>query len=371
MKSPFAFRLFSTACLFAALQTHAGAATLTTSLVNFTSGDISVSDPYSTNSGATTQTNVSAASPALAQFDAATGVLTGATITIDSTRVQTIGGSASRTTSGYKIATFYGTSNANITAPGVNHTFTSITRTETCDMPNKTNTCSYGPDSTITDTDLNAATSALSSYVGAGTISTTLSLPQLQTNLTADTTLTGGNSTYTLNWSGTIAATYTYLLHAAPSFDGSSLQNSLTLDFGTVYQNDSVGPVGFSLFNPAGDRTGVNLTGISGIGDTSIFGTDLSLFANLLQGDSAAYNALFDTSTLGAFGATYTLDLADYMPDGSASSTQQYYSLQLNLAGNVIAAPEGTSTVPIPPSAWLLMSGLAGIAAVSRRRTVA
>ena len=137
----------------------------------------------------------------------------------------------------------------------------------------------------------------------------------------------------------------------------------MTLDFGTFHQNGAAGPLGFSLFNPSGDRTGLNLTGVAGAGDTAMLSTDLALFTNLLQGNSTGFSALFNTAQIGTYNAMYTLNLEDYLPGGAASSTRRAYSLQLNLTGTVAA-------VPVPPSLWLLMSGIAGMAAVGRRRSV-
>ena len=352
-------RIAVLALLSTALQTAAQGASIFITPVGFASGSKTVTDPYSTGAAATTQTDVSVATPTLPQFDAATGVLTGATVILNSTRTQTISGTS--THNGNKTLTFVGNSTAKITAPGVDNTFSSVTRSQSC---SGNGSCTYAANTTAPiATNLSTATTSLNSYVGTGTVGTTLTLPQLQTNMTiSSSTPSAGNSTYTLQWDGTIAATYTYLLHAAPSFDAGTTLTTLALDFGSVTQNSVISPLGFSLFNPAGDRTGLNLTGITGSGDTSILTTDLSLFSNLAQGGNSDFNAFLDTSTVGSFGASYTLNLADFMPAGAASSTESSYLLELNLTGEV------TAPVPIPASIWLLMSGWAGLVGVSRRR---
>ena len=97
---------------------------------------------------------------------------------------------------------------------------------------------------------------------------------------------TGTETTqYDLTWAGNLSATYTYLKHAAPSFESGSSIDSLTLDFGSVEQNSTIGSLGFSIFNLAdADRTGLDLISINATGDASVFGTDLIAFANLSQG---------------------------------------------------------------------------------------
>jgi hypothetical protein len=369
MRSVFVARIFSTLCLCAALPAYTSAATITVTAVNFASGNKTVTDPYTTGATATTQTNVSAATPALTQFDPATGVLTGTALSVTSSRQQTLSGSASKA-SGIPTttATFAGNSTANITAPGVNNTFSSISQSTSCMLsgnPARTCTPATQNGTVTTSGTFGVAAADLNAYVGTGTVGATLTLPQVQSNLTATNALNGGSSIYTVSWSGTLDATYTYLLHAAPSFDDTSSLTSLTLDFGTLYQNDAAAPLNFSLFNPSGDRTDVNLTGIAGTGDTSVLGTDLSLFNNLLQGDHVAFSALFDTSQIGNFAAAYTLSLEDFMPSGAASSTKQTYSLQLNLTGNVVAPQP--AVVPLPASAWLFLSALAGLGGIRRR----
>jgi hypothetical protein len=354
----FIWHITALALLSAALQTAANAATTTTT-VSFASGDKTVTDPYSTNATATTQTNVPVATPGLPQFDAAIGVLTGATVSVSSTRTETISGTS--TYSGNKTATFAGNSTAKIVAPDVDNTFVSVTRSQTC---SGNGSCSYAVNSTSTATNLNPTTiTSLNSYVGTGTVNgITLTLPQLQTNMTlSSSTASGGGSIYTLDWSGTIDATYSYLLHAAPSFDGGT-EMTLDLDFGSLAQNNGVSPLAFSLFNTAGDRTGLNLTGISaGTGDTSFLSTDVATLTNLLQGTSSNYNALFNTSTVGNYSASYTLYLSDYLPTGAASDTQYTYTMQLNLTGIVTA-------VPLPAAVWLFGSGMLGMIVIARRK---
>jgi hypothetical protein len=153
-----------------------------------------------------------------------------------------------------------------------------------------------------------------------------------------------------VEWAGDLQANYSYLLHAAASFDGSSVSNVLTLDFGTITQN-SAASLNFALFNLANaDRIGLDLDSVIGSGDTSAFDSGLSAFADLAQGGSLSFT--------GAFSAQYLLNLSD--ADFGASSTRQNHQLTLNLIGNV-------SAVPVPGAVWLFGSALVGFISVSRR----
>ncbi len=170
---------------------------------------------------------------------------------------------------------------------------------------------------------------------------------------------------YNLTWAGNLSATYSYLLHAAPSFNGSAPVNSLTLDFGTVAQNSSVSPLGFSIYNlTATDRAALDLDGFSltGGSDTSALDSDLAGFANLGQGGNQDFLATFDTTNTGSFLETYTLTLSD--ADVGAATSRSSYTLYLTLKGNVTAS----SSVPVPDTVWLFGSGLVGVVGISRRK---
>jgi hypothetical protein len=179
---------------------------------------------------------------------------------------------------------------------------------------------------------------------------TTLSRTQGQTS--------GSTTNYSVEWAGDLQANYSYLLHAAASFDGSSVSNVLTLDFGTITQN-SAASLNFALFNLANaDRIGLDLDSVIGSGDTSAFDSGLSAFADLAQGGSLSFIANLLTANTGAFSAQYLLNLSD--ADFGASSTRQNHQLTLNLIGNV-------SAVPVPGAVWLFGSALVGFISVSRR----
>jgi hypothetical protein len=306
----------------------------------------------------------------LGQFNASAGVLTGVEVQLNSSRTQTLSGSGSKAQGPSRTASGSGTSTAELTAPGIASTFTpSITQTNAgCTLSQgPSGSCAWGPTTsgaTATNGSSNAAGASLDSYVGGGAVNASLTLPSLSTTTTLSSIAGGGGSsstTYSVDWSGTVGATYTYLLHAAPSFDGSGSQNAMTLDFGTVIQGSSVSPLAFSVFNLANpDRVGLDLDSILGSGDSSTLTTNLAPFANLGQGSGNGFNAFLNTATLGSFAAQYILNLSD--ADVGASSSRSNYQLTLNLTGNV--AP-----VPVPAAVWLFGSALAGMGIIGRRKS--
>lgn len=368
------FQLTTIAALMGVSGISQAALTTSTGPVAF-SGTASVTaTANSTLSTSANNNNASAASVSLGQFNAATGVLTGVDVAISSNRTQSIQGVGSKNNGPGRTASGSGTSTAALTAPGISNSFApAITQAGTgCDLamgPTGAISCTWGPNtaaSTATDGSNSANTANLDDYVGAGTVSASLSLPSLSATSTLSRTQgqsSSSSTTYSVDWAGDVSATYSYLLHADASFNSSSALNSLTLDFGTVAQGSSASPLAFSLSNLANaDRVGLDLDSISGTGNTVQLSTDLATFAALSQGNSNLFNALLDTSTAGLFSAQYILNLSD--ADIGASSTRNSYQLTLNLTGNV--AP-----VPVPGAVWLFGSAMLGFLGIKRRKALA
>jgi hypothetical protein len=369
------FQLIACAVLSGVSGISQAALTTTSGPVSFngsasvTASGTSVLSATNTNNGATV------ANVALGQFDAAKGVLTGADVQLISSRTQTISGTGYKNNGPGRNASGSGISTAGLNAAGVSADFSPALSQagDLCSLaqgPTGNVTCGWGPSTssaTTTDTTANVDSANLNDYAGAGAVNASLSLP----SLSATTTLTrtqgqtsGSTTTYQVDWSGTLQADYRYLLNALASFDGSSVSNSLTLDFGNVTQFTSAS-LAFNVFNLADEnRIGLDLDSIAyGSGNTGAFSTDLSYFTNLVQGSNQAIVVSMLTSITGAFNAQYLLNLSD--ADFGASSTWRSQQLALNVVGNVVTA------VPVPGAVWLFGTAMAGLMGLGRRKQAA
>jgi len=332
----------------------------------------------------TTNTNMDTLQAAkVARFDSSLGVLTGATVNLTSTYRQTtsvtvVGGGTGANTGGTFTAKGTGSSSVKLGIPvgvsGANASLSDVKDSCTVTGGKIKADCDNGSSFTQVNDNTTVSSTALNSYVGSGSFRADL----FAASNTAETTQNdfGGiaSTTSTINWKGSLSATYSYLLHAAQSFDGTASMTALTLDFGDVYLNDVVGDKSFSITNLLdANRVGLKLTDIVETGDANnVFSTSLSLFGNLATGNSNNYTASFLANTLGNNSATYKLTLADAAPDVvyASSSLGQGYNLTLNLKANVLqrpAAPAG-SDVPEPASLMLLAVGALGLCAQRKRR---
>jgi hypothetical protein len=360
-------------CLAAATPARAGLVAQTAAAAF----DFSASVGDAEGGSATSQTNVVLGSAAVSQFNPTLGVLTGASVQLNSTRTQatqvqsTAGGG---TGAGNNEVTSYGTgsSSARLTAAGVDTGFAAQTVGDSCTEKWKKE-CTGSPTTSAAATNgsFAAAAGALGSYVGTGTTAVGFGASSISAQQLSNVFSGTETTTSRLQWAGDAALRYDYLLHAAASFAEGGTQTVLDLDFGTVDQGSSA-MLGFGLFNLAGaDRAGLDLDAIVGTGDTSQLGTDLGLFDDLAAGEGNLFQALLDTSAAGDFAATYWLTLSD--ADIGAAESRYSYTLQLNLHGQVRDAatdgdPGTRNDVPEPGSLALALAALGATGFAGRRR---
>ncbi|MEM1186822.1 MAG: hypothetical protein AAGI53_17690 [Planctomycetota bacterium] len=136
----------------------------------------------------------------------------------------------------------------------------------------------------------------------------------------------------------TASVDVTGLSSAEASFEAGTTDTSLTIDFGEVALDSGGGSLSelFDVFNrevTAGFTSALDIDGVQPItGDTSTLSLSPWL-TQVLAGDSASGTAVFDTSVLGNFSATWEIAYSDEDLPGETSGT-----LTVDLIGEVIAA---------------------------------
>jgi endonuclease I len=131
----------------------------------------------------------------------------------------------------------------------------------------------------------------------------------------------------------------TVVSHANPSFQKGADANSLVYHFGTVTAGTTAPAFNFSIYNGAETQLAarLDLDSIVGSGDVSMLSTSLAPFSGasgLNTGNLKTFTATLDTSTVGSFGATYTLSFSDEdLPGATALG-----DMTLTLTGVVEAA---------------------------------
>jgi hypothetical protein len=171
---------------------------------------------------------------------------------------------------------------------------------------------------------------------------------------------------------GDYSLNYEYMDHANASFSPFFDLNTLTLDFGTVFQGGGLASKVASISN-LGDlfTVGLDLDSIVASGP-SPFSLGLSPFTNLGPGGQNIFQIDLDSAATGVFAVDYVFNFSD-ADVGIGLKTSQ---LTLRLTGVVQSADAGCGTIracptsPTPePSTWAVMVlGFGAVGAAVRRR---
>ena len=354
-----------------ALATAAYAASAVTLVQSVSTGPLS----NTVSSTGTVANHAATKSLSFNQFDSDLGVLTGVTsglsITAGTLQLSAAGTRSSQSTNSRGSFASTGSAAASSDLTGLS-TFGAINNTlsNTCtDCPPKGATNSnlsssfYGltqTDSTWLSPTATVATPSMSSYVGTGTIASTLSLTNTVA-VTDKTNLTGATATLAFSTAvnATQSLTYSYLKHANASFTSFLDTNDLTIHVG-------VDSLDFSIFNlgSAADTTKLDYMHITCIsGDC----TNFNLNSFTMAGDLVA-GTHFDSSIVENgynphvhHAATYELVFSDDTVVGALNSLRQN-----TLSFTVEGAP--VQAVPEPETYVLMLAGLSAIGFVAKRR---
>jgi len=186
--------------------------------------------------------------------------------------------------------------------------------------------------------------------LNVGLTGSTATAGQLTGTVTIDNIdiTTGGAGQGSADADDIVTVNLDVLDHSDASFVSGIDTDLLTIDFGTLALGGTVHSA-FDLFNlesTLGFTADLDLDSIIGAGDTGVLGSDLAAFAGLHAGTSNGFMASFDTSNLGMFSASYTLNLSD---EDIAGATTQMLTLQLlgEVAGTLVGDLDGDGFVGI------------------------
>jgi len=349
--------------LTAALATSATAAPvpITTTVSQSTGATILSSPTISDTSANSIAESGSYTTPGVTfdRFDPKTGVLVGATATVNATA--SLEGVADISSSSFPTRFASGTAGAGLsfTAGSITAVGATMQVSPGCVRSAFVNTCPFTSSTSISDSQtitVGAASPDLAAYLGPGGVVLSRSVTY-SANLTSSTAASPSLSATVRMEPGTFALAYAYLLHATPSFSETATQSNLVIDLGDVQRGAQLPATEFNLFNRGdGSTTGLDLDSISVAGDSGRLSSDVSTFAALEAGQWRRFTASLMTDIVGRFSTTYTFLFSDQ----DYGLGQRQSAMTLTLLGNVIATPE--------PGAWSLFGIGLLLAGVTRRR---
>lgn len=304
----------------------------------------------------------------LSQFNPATGILLGARFAVSVPVSVTVGVAGTRGAGGALNVDATARYTGAVTGPGgLSIAGTELTATRSCNGGN----CTNSPGNSTTTTSGTIAGSAavnaasLAAYRGTGSINlaTEGSLSAIVTS-TGNVASNTATATASRGASSSYSVTYDYLNFAQPSFSGSSVLTTTTLDFGARGPNSSPVVLTFTLFN-IGNNNSAGFDLLSITNTNTLFTTTLLPFSgaagNIDGGQSRTFSVtLTPPSTLGAQVDNFRLLLKDSAVDVGGGIGAREYELSFNTAAFIVLPEPGT---------WASMIiGFGFIGAAARRR---
>lgn len=135
----------------------------------------------------------------------------------------------------------------------------------------------------------------------------------------------------------TINVTGNVLAHSNASWSSSSDVNSITLDFGTQVVGTGLKTLNTAIHNlnpNPGFTANLDIVSRSGTGNTTQLYTNIIPTTGIAPGGNRPVTVTLDTSTVGPYSATWTINTADQSLPGATNGTP----ITLTLTANVVAA---------------------------------
>lgn len=160
----------------------------------------------------------------------------------------------------------------------------------------------------------------------------------------------------------TVNVSFRVLDHANASFEDPGDVDTLLIDFGDVDQGTGLQSLIFSIFNLEATPTltgGLDVDAVSGAGDTAVLTTNLAPLSSIPAGSAEMFTAYVDTTSLGSFSVTYTIELSDQDLPGALPTPDLVLTLTAQVVPGCPAADancdKAVSTDDVAPFVDLLL----------------
>lgn len=304
----------------------------------------------------------------ISQFNPNTGILLGARVTasVPVTLTTVVTGTV-LSSGGDRTVTSTASYTGAVSGPGVSIAGAPISVTRSCSGGNCPNSPS-NQTGTATGTIAGTATvgsASLADYYGTGNVgvSTGGSLGiTVQNGVRA--TQGNGDASVTRNAGSSYSVAYDYLNFSQASFNGSTVQSALTLDFGTRILNSGPVTLNFSIYNIGNNNSaGLDLLSVTSQNGNTLFTTTLDPFVDLAGGANRSFTATFNPASLGSTGDRLRLVFKDAANDVGNGLGARETVMDVYYAALMVLPDPGT---------WMTMIlGFGFVGSAMRRRRAA